>query len=233
MSRCKPLQHIEFLSALFRYGEWLREHSPHAHYDTRQELYDVILSMLADRPFDFLEFGVFKGDSLLYWSSNAANPRCRFFGFDTFTGLPEVWQTGIKAIPPSAFDVHGQAPHTDDPRVAFVKGLFQETIPCFLKKNPLQKDRVFHFDADLYSSTLFALCSLNFQIIRDSILLFDNFSVATHDFRAFTDWCSSFRRKFHVIATAEIDFEKVAIKIDDDPPPEFLLDAGGQLNNLA
>jgi len=217
MSRCKPLARLEFLSALFRYGEWLREHSTHTHYDTRQALYDSILSMMADKPFDFLEFGVFKGASILDWSRNATNQCCRFFGFDTFTGFPEVWHTGIKSVPQALFDVHGEVPCTGDPRVVFVKGLFQETIPCFLKNTALQKNRVFHFDADLYSSTLFALCTLNGQINRNSILLFDNFSVATHDFRAFMDWRASFRRKFSLIATAEIDFEKIAIRIDDEP----------------
>lgn len=46
-----------------------------------------------------------------------------------------------------------------------------------------------------------------------AILLFDDFTVATHDFRAFTDYAGAFRRSVRVIATADVDFAKIAIEI--------------------
>ncbi len=52
------------------------------------------------------------------------------------------------------FDVGGQVPAIDDPRVAFVKGYFQDTVPGFLEQfRPSPSNRlVLHMDADLYTS---------------------------------------------------------------------------------
>ena len=52
----------------------------------------------------------------------------RFFGFDSFEGLPEDWGD----VPRGMFAVEGRAPHIDDARVQFVQGLFQETLYGFL-----------------------------------------------------------------------------------------------------
>ena len=46
-----------------------------------------------------------------------------------------------------------------------------------------------------------------------TIILFDNFSVADHVFRALMDWAAAYRRKYEVIATAEVDYEKVAVRM--------------------
>src|SRR5262249_32268281 len=43
------------------------------------------------RPLDYLEFGVFEGKSLRHWCSLNSHPQSRFFGFDSFQGLPESW----------------------------------------------------------------------------------------------------------------------------------------------
>ena len=47
--------------------------------------------ILKDAPIDYLEFGVFRGDSIREWCSLSTSPDSRFYGFDTFTGLPEHW----------------------------------------------------------------------------------------------------------------------------------------------
>ena len=70
-----------------------------------------------------------------------------------------------------------------------------------------------HCDADLYTSTLFWLCSLDPILQGGAIVLFDDFSVATHDFRAFLDYTGAFRRSYKLLATAEVDFEKIAFEI--------------------
>lgn len=212
-SGAPPLKRLEFFCALLAYGRWLREHPAPAHFPHRTMLYDHVIEGMSGEPFDFLEFGVFRGESIMYWAGKAKHPECRFYGFDSFKGLPGDWHTGIRTIPKSEFDVKGEPPVCGDKRVKFLAGWFHETVPAFARECGLQRRRVFHFDADLYSSTLFVLASMNGLITAGSILLFDNFSVATHDFRAFTDWQQAFAREFSVMASAEIDFEKIAMGI--------------------
>jgi len=55
----------------------------------RYDLYNyIIYDVLENRPIDYLEFGVWKGESLKYFSTLDQNPKSRFFGFDSFEGLP-------------------------------------------------------------------------------------------------------------------------------------------------
>ncbi|GGC51740.1 hypothetical protein GCM10011504_32730 [Siccirubricoccus deserti] len=48
-------------------------------------------------------------------------------------------------------------PQIDDPRVSFVKGWSQETLPGFLANFTPRSRLVVHCDSDLHSSTLYAL----------------------------------------------------------------------------
>ena len=81
-----------------------------------------------------------------------------YFLFDSFEGLPEAW--GHAA--PKTFTTGGAIPAAADPRVSFVKGWFQNTLPDFLAATRLNPDRpvLVHYDADLYTSTLFILTTL-------------------------------------------------------------------------
>lgn len=139
----------------------------------------------------YLEFGVYQGDSFAYWLAENQNQDSRFFGFDTFSGLPEDWGH----IPKGHFDTKGLIPSFDDNRYSFSKGLFQETIPSFLTENLQIRDRrlLINFDADLYSSTLYALVKIADFLKPGDILLFDElFSIvnASTEFRAFIDFLS-------------------------------------------
>src|SRR5882672_3793060 len=62
-------------------------------FDTRLALYDHLMSsVIKGQAIDYLEFGVYQGESIKYWSQASACADSRFYGFDTFTGLPEDWQ---------------------------------------------------------------------------------------------------------------------------------------------
>lgn len=156
-------------------------------------LYDSVADKfdLADRDLYYLEFGVFRGKTFRYWVEKNTNPNSRFAGFDTFEGLPEDWGH----IKKGHFDTMGEIPKINDERVRFIKGLFQDTLPSYLKsQEPWIKEksiRLIHLDADLYSSTLLVLVRLESFLRPGDILIFDEFfSVANSatEFRAFLDF---------------------------------------------
>ena len=146
---------------------------------------------------DFLEFGVYKGHSIRFWSQMNRDPQSRFIGFDSFEGLPENW---TKRVPKGAFYAGGAVPQVDDERVSFVKGWFQNTLPGFVNGFTPRSRLVVHNDSDLYSSTLFTLASLNALLVPGAVVILDDFSHATHVFRAFADYKSAFWRSVRPVA---------------------------------
>jgi O-methyltransferase len=159
---------------------------------------------------DYLEFGVSGGDSLKYWLQQNKNPASRFFGFDTFLGLPENWGNENKGI----FSRQGKIPDIQDSRCTFEVGLFQNTVCGFISRFPFHRKLVIHLDADLYSSTLFVLTSLAPKLKTGDIIIFDEFAAKDfmHEFRAFIDFTSAYQIKYKVVGAINI-YMQVAIKI--------------------
>jgi len=169
-------------------------------YIERYSIYKYLSDeIIKDSSIDYLEFGVFEGESIKKWKELNKDADSRFYGFDTFTGLPEDW--GNK--PRSHFDMRGTPPGLDDKRVFFVKGLFQGTLGTFLQDFSPRSRLIIHLDADLYSSTLYCLTTLNPFVADDTILIFDEFSDLNHEFAAFHDYCRSFRRQFKLLCRTE------------------------------
>jgi hypothetical protein len=146
---------------------------------------------------DFLEFGVCAGNSISFWLQMNHDPQSWFIGFDSFEGLPEDW---TRNYPNGAFCTGGLVPQIYDERVSFVKGWFQNTQPAFLNGFTPRSRLVVHNDSDLYSFTLFTLTSLNMLLVPGAVVLLDDFSMATHVFRAFADYRSPFMRSAHPVA---------------------------------
>ena len=112
-------------------GRWMAEQRERI--PTFEHLYDfyryVHDQVCGGTAIDFLEFGVYKGHSIRFWSQMNRDPQSRFIGFDSFEGLPEDW---TRNWPKGAMgDVAGAVPQIDDERVSFVKGWFQNTLPGF------------------------------------------------------------------------------------------------------
>jgi O-methyltransferase len=211
----KPAQLIE---AYARFGDWTKLRSWDHAFKNRYAIFDYLnTSILHQGPIDYLEFGVYQGESIRYWSQINRCTTSRFFGFDCFEGLPEDWHgsaLGNITMGKSSFNAGGTAPVIDDQRVNFVKGYFQDTLPGFLDRfQPLNR-LVIHMDADLYSSTLYVLCSLDRLITKDTLIMFDEFASINHEFRALVDYATSFRRKYSVVAYTS-SIHQVAIRIDE------------------
>src|SRR5262249_39413715 len=145
---------------------------------------------------DYLEFGVFRGESMRSWVKLNADKNSRFYGFDSFEGLPETWR---QTQPEGHFNVDGNIPQIDDSRVTLVKGWFDETVPEFIRNFAAQNRLVVHLDADLYSSSMVALMHLSPHLRSGSLLIFDEFYDRDHEFKAFQDYLKISRRMYRVV----------------------------------
>lgn len=146
----------------------------------REDLWRRSLARIGSEDLLLLEFGVFQGESIRYLADYNRSQRSLFYGFDSFEGLPEGWR-GNDA---GHFSVGGEPPKIDDPRVRFVKGWFRDTLPPLMDELvDAARDRALlvHFDADLYSSTLYLLFTLGIRFKRYHFI-FDEFS--GHETRA-------------------------------------------------
>jgi len=121
----------------------------------------------ATQPGLFLEFGVWKGDSLKFLAE--CRPDKRFHGFDTFKGLPEWWSNGY----PKGHMKLDHLPYIPGD-VILIEGLFQDTLEPFLEEHP-EPVSFLHMDADLYSSTNYVLSTLADagRIVKGTIIEFD------------------------------------------------------------
>jgi len=116
-------------------------------------------------------------------------------------------------LPKGHFGVDGVIPQLIDPRVKFLKGLFQDTLPPFLNSFQPKNRLVVHLDADLYSSELFVLTSLNRLLIPGAIIIFDDFGAVNHDFKAFIDYTDSYMREYDVLAFCDRHHSPTAIQV--------------------
>jgi hypothetical protein len=210
--------HLRYLASLPLLEKWRKSHSEtYPVFERRYGLYQhLIEKIIGDVPIEYLEFGVYKGATIAYWVEKQTNPQSRFFGFDTFTGLPEKWEFLSNSMEQGHFSTGGVVPDIKDTRVSFVPGLFQDTLPKFLKENPITNRLVVHLDADIYSATLYTLTRMHELLKPGTIIVFDEFSSVLHEFRALEDYCSSYRVKYKVLGATRSDREyyvRLAIEI--------------------
>jgi hypothetical protein len=132
----------------------------------------------------FVEFGVHEGYSIKFFARRNINKDSVFIGLDSFEGLPEDWGS----IRKGTFDTKGNIPETNDRRISFIKGWFQNTWDELRARLPRAEGLVVHYDADLYSSTLFALSKID-SLKQKYIAIFDEFS--GHEIRALYNYTQS------------------------------------------
>jgi len=181
-------------------------------YKDRDKFYKCVNDrFVSNKPVDYLEFGVASGWSFKQWLKLNQCDESRFFGFDSFVGLPEDW---TERTPKGSFDQNGKTPDVDDSRAQFIDGLFQNTLPKFLESFDVKNRLVIHFDADLYSSTLYAMMNLDKFITPGTIFMFDEFTARnlTDEYAALQDYCTCCYRDYKVLATRN-DFAKLAVEI--------------------
>jgi hypothetical protein len=180
-------------------GYWMRSRGFRVsqRVGSRQKVFEIAAEEIRDRDVLYLEFGVYRGESMGTWSRLLRNPKSKLHGFDSFEGLPETWDLGSKK---GHFTTRGVVPVVDDPRVTFFKGWFSETLPRYVF--PPYEELFVMFDADLYSSTKTVLDFLKPHIRLGTYLYFDQFQAREHESKAFDEFLSETAWKFRVIAAS-------------------------------
>ena len=153
-------------------------------WDKKKIRYDVWDKFIFKEDFtnekiQFLEFGVYEGESIKYFANKLSNKENIFIGYDTFYGLPTDWQSAQKGM----FSTHGKVPETDDKRIKFIKGIFQQTFNNLIIDKKIKT--IIHFDADMYSSTLFLLFKLH-ETLDEYYFIFDE--LEGEELRALKDY---------------------------------------------
>jgi len=115
----------------------------------------------------FLEFGVYKGDSINRFAD--LMPDATWYGFDSFVGLPEAWNLGAKT---GAFSRGSVLPAVYG-NVKLIKGFFEQTLPEFIAAHRDETIAILHIDCDLYSATKTVLSLTRPLLKPGTIIIFD------------------------------------------------------------
>jgi len=154
-----------------------------AHY----ELFKMSLDMQGE----IVECGVFKGASLSRWirfREIFSNKMSRqIIGFDAFDKFPEsnyspdiekrkqfINSAGNESIGKEQFMMLLKELNMDT-NVYLIDGDIRNTIPEFLQKNPNLKISLLNIDVDIYESTIFVLESLYPYVVRNGIVILDDY----------------------------------------------------------
>jgi hypothetical protein len=118
-----------------------------------------------------LEFGVFEGESINFFSNFIKNRV--WYGFDNFEGLQENWYGGYHGK--GWFSKNGKIPVVNK-NVKIIKGWFKDTLPNFFKNNK-EKISFIHVDCDTYESTKDILNNINCNLLQNNtLILFDEYT---------------------------------------------------------
>jgi hypothetical protein len=194
-----PQRLVVLLRGGLRYlevGRWMRSHGYGIpiRVDRRDRLFALAASRVEGRRVLYLEFGVWRGDSMRAWMRLLPRDAV-LHGFDSFEGLPETFTTSAHK---GTFGTGGRPPEVGDPRVSFFAGWFEETLPSY--RPPDHEALVINMDADLYSSTIFVLRSLRRWIRAGTLIYFDEFHIAEHEQRALDEFVAEAGLRFRVLA---------------------------------
>jgi len=169
---------------------------------------EKLKALKGDAVGDYLEFGVFNGNSMssMYKASHAMACSTRFFGFDAFEGLPAnaeneddgVWKKGYYAC---SFDtmktcLQGKGVNPDD--IHWIKGWYTETLTQDLvETHKLANLGLVFIDCDTYSSSKAVLDFIAPLLKSPAIVCFDDWKLNDLDikgmgeYRAFNEFMAS------------------------------------------
>lgn len=159
------------------------------------EIYNKILGL----PGDILEFGVYKGTSLvrlLSFRSLLENSNSRkVFGFDIFGKFPDELsmqsdkdfvarfeQEGGHGIAQEELD--GLLKNKGFDNFELIGGDILETIPRFIEAHPSLKISLLHIDVDVYEPSKVILEQLWNRVVTGGVLMLDDYGTVAGETRA-------------------------------------------------
>lgn len=139
------------------------------------------------------------------------------FGFDSWKGLPEIWQHGA-GDDYQAGHFACEMPKDLQFGVRLIPGWFGETIPAWLAKYDAAVEFL-HIDCDLYSSCRDVLFGMNERIKAGAVIIFDELcsfdgtypNWREGEWKALHEWLKT-GRKVRPIARA--DHQQVAFVVE-------------------
>ena len=155
----------------------------------------------------YLEFGVFSGTSINFFSKNINK---NIYGFDSFEGLKEDWLG--TSVTKGTFDLKKKIPKLNS-NVVPISGWVQDTLPKFLdEKKP--KINFVHMDIDTYESSKFVLENIKPFLIKGAIILFDElYNFEGWDVGEYKALTEVFDEKDYSFVSFSTDTSQAAIKI--------------------
>src|ERR1035438_972594 len=189
-------------------GAWMKRHNvrPGQTFASRRLLFEWIAETIKLSDVLYLEFGVAEGKSMELWSKLLVNRNSQLYGFDSFEGLPEAWEQWYQK---GRFSTGGVAPPTNDSRVTYVKGWFDETLPMFIP--PRHEVLFINVDADLYSSARTVLRHMRPYVEVGTYLYFDEFHHRYDEMKAYDEFVAQTGYKFEMLA-ADKTFNQVLFR---------------------
>ena len=145
-----------------------------------------------------LEFGVFYGATIVKFAEKAKN---RFYGFDSFEGLPEDW---VPESSKGTFKIKTLLEMPD--HVELVKGYYDTTLPIFMQRTDVygRKADFVHIDCDLYSSTRTVFEHIAPLIQEGTLIAFDEYfnypGWQLDEYKAFQEYVRENHIKYEYLA---------------------------------
>lgn len=194
------LHELQMVVNYMKLGRWMADNQfpVNVRVRNRTAVFEAVGQQVRDKKVLYLEFGVFEGASMRYWSNSLKHPKTQLHGFDSFEGLPEDFDNEGGPYVKGTFDVEGAIPKINDSRVKFFKGWFDQVLPNY--KVAEHEVLVITLDADLYSSTIYVLRHLRPYITPGTFIYFDDMSRPEHEPRAFLEFMRESGTKFRVVS---------------------------------
>ncbi len=178
-------------------------------YPSREELFNEFIDKTSE--IQILEFGVYRGQSINFLAKLNSNKKSKIYGFDSFEGLSKEWDYLIFGGKKKGhFKVNNiNTLEINDKRIKLIKGYFNKTLKKNLPLFSNSKKTYIHFDADLYSSTLFCLTALH-GYFKSYIAFFDEFPIS--ECSALNDYLSCYNVEVQYLGKTKNNI-RVACKI--------------------